>query len=860
VEWPFVGRGREIAKVLAAAPSSGVLIEGPAGIGKSALAEVVATRLIARGAAVHRVVATTSAPAMAFGPFAHLIPGGDRTEDPGGLMRAIAAALRADGDHVALWVDDVHNLDDLSAALVQHLTVSTPVFVLMTLRGGEPVPAAIESIRKEGLAVCVTLPALGPEESREVLEGALGGPVDTALLTDLTRLTAGNPLLLREIVENAATHGAITREWGMWRAVSPLVASGHLPDVVRDHLERLSPDLRHAAEIIALGEPLSLPIAEAIVDEPALVELEDNHLIAVDTDGGDQIRFTHPLYGEVLRAALPPLRARRLRRTLAEALSAAGATSDRDVIRLALWRLDSGPADPGLFLDAARRAQTIFDHRLVHQLAAAAAATGGGFDAELLAASSLRWLGRAAQADTELLALAARAADEQHRVRAMVTWARCHALALGDPAGARGRLAELAATTHDPSLSEQLALALAATALIQGDAAASVALFEPFLGELSELASRFAPSMVWALCQTGRAEDAIELAERARPSAAAQPWPSGGMARALASARSFSGRDARRALAELRDAYQAALDAGGRGLQGQIAMVLGELELHHGSPQTARRMWREAAALLTADITGAGDLVHALDGLGELSAIAGDLDESIQALARRDALVKKHGLIAVRRRGHLWLCAAQGRLDDARRIGLHELDDLAHPGLHQERVLVAYTLVRLGFAAEVVDLLAEMETRVQGSAVHTISAWAQASAHGDATALEAAAVRLIADEVDGLAAECLAEASTLHHRAGRASQARAAAARARALLREDGGGRGPALTVLADHAPLTAREREIAKLAAAGLTNRQIAERLVISERTVHSHLHHTYTKLGVNDRQHLRDFLASPQ
>lgn len=58
-------------------------------------------------------------------------------------------------------------------------------------------------------------------------------------------------------------------------------------------------------------------------------------------------------------------------------------------------------------------------------------------------------------------------------------------------------------------------------------------------------------------------------------------------------------------------------------------------------------------------------------------------------------------------------------------------------------------------------------------------------------------------------------------------------------------------------ASLTPQQRETALLAAAGLTNKQIAERLFLSPRTVAAHLRQLFPKLGVVSRAALRDALA---
>jgi DNA-binding CsgD family transcriptional regulator len=52
--------------------------------------------------------------------------------------------------------------------------------------------------------------------------------------------------------------------------------------------------------------------------------------------------------------------------------------------------------------------------------------------------------------------------------------------------------------------------------------------------------------------------------------------------------------------------------------------------------------------------------------------------------------------------------------------------------------------------------------------------------------------------------------------------------------------------------PITAREREIVMLAADGLSNRAIAERLSVSVRTVEGHVYRIFAKLGIERREQL--------
>jgi ATP/maltotriose-dependent transcriptional regulator MalT len=70
--------------------------------------------------------------------------------------------------------------------------------------------------------------------------------------------------------------------------------------------------------------------------------------------------------------------------------------------------------------------------------------------------------------------------------------------------------------------------------------------------------------------------------------------------------------------------------------------------------------------------------------------------------------------------------------------------------------------------------------------------------------------------------------------------------------------RTPATAAIERPLPITDREREFATLVAAGLSNRQISDRLNVSARTVEGHLYRIFTKLGITDRDELAHLLRA--
>ncbi|WP_033319259.1 helix-turn-helix transcriptional regulator [Streptomyces yerevanensis] len=163
-----------------------------------------------------------------------------------------------------------------------------------------------------------------------------------------------------------------------------------------------------------------------------------------------------------------------------------------------------------------------------------------------------------------------------------------------------------------------------------------------------------------------------------------------------------------------------------------------------------------------------------------------------------------------------------------------------------------YNAVRLGEPALVTDRLA----RLPGEPAALLAQHADALTRGDGPALDRAAERLEQRGFLLFAAEAHTQAASAHRdpRAARMSRTRAVT-----LARRCQGARTPALSGLV-LGELTVRQRQVVTLAAAGLSNREIADRLTLSIRTVGNHLHSAYTRLGATDRGSLPRLVHDPE
>jgi DNA-binding CsgD family transcriptional regulator len=164
--------------------------------------------------------------------------------------------------------------------------------------------------------------------------------------------------------------------------------------------------------------------------------------------------------------------------------------------------------------------------------------------------------------------------------------------------------------------------------------------------------------------------------------------------------------------------------------------------------------------------------------------------------------------------------------------------------------------VRLGEAQEVVDRLVELAESCDGELIPAMAAHAMGLAKGDVDMLDEVATRFADMGFLLKAAEAAMGAAEAAARAGDQQRATRLSNRATEMAARCETPATPMLTSPQMPVPLTNREREIAILAASGLTSRLISERLFLSTRTVDNHLARIYTKLGISGRQELADAL----
>jgi DNA-binding CsgD family transcriptional regulator len=289
-----------------------------------------------------------------------------------------------------------------------------------------------------------------------------------------------------------------------------------------------------------------------------------------------------------------------------------------------------------------------------------------------------------------------------------------------------------------------------------------------------------------------------------------------------------------------------------------VAFQVGRIARLRGRPETASRWFREAVAGFEA-IHRSGFAAWALAGLSAARATVGDTDGARSA-AERCRSWQDHpiGLAAGEvDRTLAWELVAARELPAARDV-IETAAERSLAGGDRSHAAHAYhDLVTLGAPDRAVGPLRELAEVSDGQLVAAFAAHAEASVAHDADALCDVGERFEGFGCDLMAAEAFSEATAVARRAGNERRAMAAQRRATQAAASCEGARTPLLAAASGDLDLSRREREIAELTVAGLRRSDIAEKLVISPRTVDSHLQRIYRKLGVNDRDGLAAALS---
>jgi DNA-binding NarL/FixJ family response regulator len=293
------------------------------------------------------------------------------------------------------------------------------------------------------------------------------------------------------------------------------------------------------------------------------------------------------------------------------------------------------------------------------------------------------------------------------------------------------------------------------------------------------------------------------------------------------------------------------------GAAGAAALGLGHLAYCAGRYRDADRWLAEAQLHYEQhDLLGLLAIVSANQAgvaaaLGDTPAVLAARDRCLAAV-RGDPPPRNQR--PFRRLADAWAAQAEGEAAQAQAMLLAGADELAPTPLYAVRL--AYEALRQGApAGEVAPRLAELDARSDASLPAAEAAHAAGLAAEDGDALLAAAERLADIGALRYGAEAAADAARAYLAAGRQPEARRAAARSRGLCVPDQGAQPLEIPGLSEFVALSERERQLAELAAAGRTNAEIAERLVLSVRTVESHIYRAMQKLGVGDRRELGRF-----
>jgi DNA-binding CsgD family transcriptional regulator len=856
--------------------------------GLEATSKAERRRLLAGAAGLARIALRSRAPRRA--PIA--------AETMGAALHGLywLAANTAAQRPLLIAVDDVHWADMPSLRWLAYLAIRVedlPVLVVATVRppGAAAQSGSLATIAQVGAAVRPS--SLSPQASATVVRAAIG-PDATADFCDACHVASGgNPFLLGSLARELAKRGVVPDDVAAGR-----VRGTRAETISRAIVTRLAAqpaaarELASAVAVFGAPPPLAAAAALAQLDEDAAVAAADalaaEHLIA----DSEPLEFVHPIVKTAVYTEIPPHQRMRWHARAAHLLDEAEAPTDEIAVHLlaveprddadvvAILRaaaadaLAAGAPEPAIAYlgralaeppEAPTRVAILRDlgvaetslHRpagLEHLRAALALAAKPDERAEIARqlAVPLMHSGRIREVVELLERMIAEIPEEDRELRLKLEADLIGAGRL-DPAlrdVAMGRVEALtAARLKGRTLGERVALS--AVALEAGSphrtAAETIEFAQRALagGRLLAEAGVESPSF-WFAGGALILADGYNLAEPVVESALAEASSRGsvvGSALGFCFRALLGYRTGRLAEAEADARHAVAIDPGSRWAASVYALAfLIDILLDRGRPEEAAQALEES--FLGSSTQALLPLLVLRHNRGRLRLALGDAEGGLADLRTATGQLE-----AGRFPPHLWpwrsahaiALAGIGETDEPRRLAHEELELTRAFGAPRALgvSLRAWGLVspddRLESLRESVTVLA-----TSGAALE----------HARALIDLGAALRRAGHRSRSL--DRLREGLDLAHRCG----AGALAARAREEL--VAAGAKPRRDALRGRDALTASELRTARMAARGLANREIAQALFVSLRTVETHLTHAYQKLEIDSRAELGDALES--
>ncbi len=856
---------------LAEDPTTGaILLTGPTGIGKSRLGEGIMTELGGRGWRGVGISGTESTSRIPYGSLTEILPetlDGLHRLDAGTadltVLRDLETALRLDEAPVALAVEDVALLDQRSCDLLVHLAANRRLFVIASQGPDRGLPEALRRLTPASVVELAVEP-LDLAATADLAAALLDGTPGPGLVRNLHARTGGVPLFVRDLIEEARAAGAVELQGDLYQLVGDLALSPSLGRQIVFRLGVLSEAERDVLELLAIGGEIGVDDLAKLAGPELLEALERRGLIRT-WESRRRLRASlgHPLQSDAIRADLTPLVDRRRHRELAALVERHGLRRADDRVLHALACSEAGLALDSDDLVAA--VYTALKHDRVSdaaRLATVAFKTDPNESTRTAMAEAMIREGRFVEADELLAGPLPDEADEWSRLRRVIRRSSNQLWGFRDAAEAVRLDVELLDGLTDPEAVQRVEAHLAWIAYCDGRSPAAVTATEAMVAVTHpEVRFAMAVARAPALVLCGQVDDAVGLAQRG--------WDEGW------------GADTE------------------YGSHGQHLIALGYGKLYAGDLEAARFVAGQAIAACreSSEIT---PLLFFLDLAAWTELLAGELGSALSYF-EETLHVGAELAIASSARSALagvTLCLAQlGRADDTA-AAWHRLHDVppapgprdgldvdwaegwmtaatgdpadgadrlrgvarraADQGLVALELLVRFDLARLGYATDD-DAAAALDAaaRCQGRLLPFLASATAACVRNDAAALDAAASTAIDMGLQVWTAELAGRASDGWAAAG---DQRAATASERVVERIRGqvdDVATPAMARTRAVEPLTRREREIASLAVTGASNSDIAEQLHVSIRTVETHLHKIYRKLGINRRSELAAALA---